>query len=645
LQKQSLLFWAIIMIMVIFLSGCSSPETGSPETDSMKEETEEINEVPVEQITDEPEKEEQPESAEDWAWKYATIPLNVIITSAASSGDTFVAVGYESTSVHSPIDALAIIFTAPDEYGPWTPLYIDSVWRLNSVTWSGEQFAAVGNDGMIYTSSDGYDWSAVNSGTTRNLYDIVWAGQQYVAVGEYGATITSPDGMNWDTKPVVIESDLNKLVHNGNFYLAVGNDGAVIKSSDGNIWEVQEIGIRNNFETLTWNGSYFMAVSGRAGYFDNEPVVVKSTDGANWEIQAFPYKKNDINGLAWHNGTYVLATDSSFTTEGIYTSQDGSAWTAVEVLEGYYTDVYWTGNNFVVAGRGVYKTSPDGVTWNAQHIAQYRVRQSIFGAAWSENKFIAVKDDGTIWTSDNMVQWEHFAPEGRNYDLYELYDVAWSGNLYVVVGNWGEIFTSEDGREWTPRISGSDMNILSVTWTGEQFVAVGSSKQYNDDMNILTSADGQSWIVRHSGTTASLNDLTSYNGNLIAVGNEGTVLISRDGVEWAPQDTPVNSMLQSIAAGPGGRLVATSHEIINSDSGVNWNLSNSPGSFYGTINSLVWDGTQFIAVGHRGIMFRSPDGIEWEQLPKVTRNDLYDLVLTGSGLIATGSNGIILWAE
>ncbi len=74
---------------------------------------------------------------------------------------------------------------------------------LRDVAWNGSLYVAVGNGGIILTSSDGVTWYPRNSGTTASLLAVVWDGAEWVVVGTLpdagssGITLTSPNGINW----------------------------------------------------------------------------------------------------------------------------------------------------------------------------------------------------------------------------------------------------------------------------------------------------------------------------------------------------------------------------------------------------------------------------------------------------------------
>ena len=103
-----------------------------------------------------------------------------------------------------------------------------------------------------------------------------------------------------------------------------------------------------------------------------------------------------------------------------------------------------------------------------------------------------------------------------------LYSVTWTGNQLVAVGE-EIILTSPDGINWTVRASMSPtfQCILNyVTWTGSQLVAL------DYEGAILTSPDGITWTTQQSGTRYPLTSVTWTGNKLVAVGALGTILTS-----------------------------------------------------------------------------------------------------------------------
>ncbi len=343
-----------------------------------------------------------------------------------------------------------------------------------------------------------------------------------MAVGELGATITSSDGHTWNTNPVAVEKYLNRIIYNGYLYVAVGDDGALISSDNGYDWFAQNTEVNNDLRGIVWTGTHFIVVSGRGGY-SSKSVILKSTDGFIWDISFFGFPEKNLTALAWANNKFIAVGNIGFSDSNAYISSDGVTWSVIDMIEGNYSNVYWDGKNFIASGEGVFNISADGVNWQPKALpGRYDLYLSLFRVSWSGRVYVTAMFSGYIGTSSNVTDWQKHDPGARQY----LLSSASSDLIHVVGGNWGDIYTSEDGSNWTLRITGTEMKILSIVWTGDRFVAVGKGSHINDDMNILTSADGISWIMRQSGTANALNDVIWTGSKLVAVGDNGTIIMS-----------------------------------------------------------------------------------------------------------------------
>ena len=61
-------------------------------------------------------------------------------------------------------------------------------------------FVAVGQSGIILTSSDGTTWTSRTSGTSNNLQGVTYGNSTYVTVGDGGTILTSADGTTWTSR-------------------------------------------------------------------------------------------------------------------------------------------------------------------------------------------------------------------------------------------------------------------------------------------------------------------------------------------------------------------------------------------------------------------------------------------------------------
>jgi hypothetical protein len=203
--------------------------------------------------------------------------------------------------------------------------------ELNSISWNGQQFVAVGDQvggsvsdtvdyGHVLFSSDGENWSATTQdvgqsnvvGTLPALAGVAWSGSQYVALGN--GLFTSTNGNVWDVNSV--PGNYTGVASSGKLFVATGLGGALLSSTDGQNWTQYSITSQDLYG-ITWSGTQFVAVG--AG------IILTSPDGVNWTSR------------------------TAGTSSHLY-------------------GVTWSGTQFVAVGEGVIVTSPDGTSWTPQAV-------------------------------------------------------------------------------------------------------------------------------------------------------------------------------------------------------------------------------------------------------------------------------------
>jgi hypothetical protein len=256
---------------------------------------------------------------------------------------------------------------------------------------------------------------------------------------------------------------------------------------------------------------------------------------------------------------------------------------------------------------------------------------------------VAVGEDGVIKTSLDGVTWK-----GEVSGTTEcLNDIVWANDMFVAVGE-GVILTSSDGAVW--RVN-SSVPLNSVAWTGSIYVAVGKFG------SICTSDDGSNWEINSIDSNETLNDVYFTGSRLIAVGDRGGVYTSIDGLEWSMDNVNSNVVLKSVSWNENRFVILTEKGAILTSSdcenwewvlkgtkGVNTFGNTSKGALYlGTgIEDLIWDGEKFVAVGLKGGIFTSQDGINWAQKSSNTDNNLKSIVKTGIQYVIVGQNCTVL---
>ncbi|MDF1596844.1 MAG: hypothetical protein P1T08_12270 [Acidimicrobiia bacterium] len=248
------------------------------------------------------------------------------------------------------------------------------------------------------------------------------------------------------------------------------------------------------------------------------------------------------------------------------------------------------------------------ITWTRMELAATSAEAALDTIAAAEDGFLAGGFDGrdaAIWRSDDGSAWERatITPAGEESGdssdgtFAEVVGFASLGERTVAVGFEGT------GAAGDMYFAGLD-RWNSSAWLDASPVAV-----------VWSSGDGAIWTrVPHDGAV---------------FGGDDVVLRM-----WA------------VAASPD-QFVAVGDAVWRSADGLTWERSPSPG---GTLFSIIFDGTQFVAAGldpsGREGMYRSIDGIEWVDMP-VEQGDgwwrpapLLDVANVGYAYLAVGQLGV-----
>jgi hypothetical protein len=228
-------------------------------------------------------------------------------------------------------------------------------------------------------------------------------------------------------------------------------------------------------------------------------------------------------------------------------------------------------------------------------------------------------------------------------------DVIWAGTQFLAVGNGGTIMTSPDGIDWTSQVSGTDVRLNGAVWDGSNFFVVG------DGATILFSNDGVNWTTKYAGADEIwLQAITvSMWQQLVAVGkvagpNSAYVLSSDDyGDTWQeaislPQTG--RSMTDVVWAGLNQDLfVATAMaswfpndgRVFTSADGRNWVEVVISIDSPSTLSIMLHEG-EFVAGGVLGLLYRSPDGVNWTVIDTETNTNFLGMAASATTFIADG---------
>lgn len=131
--------------------------------------------------------------------------------------------------------------------------------------------------GVIIYSSDGINWTLINTGSsTYTWHGICYGGGKYVICGDNGNIGYSSDAITWSY--VTVGSDSYKSVCYGNgLFVAVGNNGKISYSSDAISWSTVDTGVNIWTSVAYGNGMYVCCDYSRS-------ETAYSIDAINWKI-------------------------------------------------------------------------------------------------------------------------------------------------------------------------------------------------------------------------------------------------------------------------------------------------------------------------------------------------------------------------
>lgn len=270
---------------------------------------------------------------------------------------------------------------------------------------------------------------------------------------------------------------LRSIAFANNTYVTTGNAatlfiGAFSYTSDSGVtsWEAPTslpVTASTNLAAVIFDGARFMALGEDGSISKNS-----STDILVWEAATPISTPPTMNALTVGAGIYLAVGDSG----------------------------------------AIYTNGSDGATdsWTLQTSGS---TNNLYGAAFVNNRFIVVGDNGTLLTSDDGITWNTETSNTAN----TLRHVAYGASTFVAVGDAGTIVSSADATIWTAQTIPTPESFRSIVFgPDQQFIAVGTTGTLAYS---TTGADG-SWAVSNAGSI-ELNSIAPGQV-FIAVGAAGT---------------------------------------------------------------------------------------------------------------------------
>ncbi|WP_433244989.1 hypothetical protein ACQPYK_42625 [Streptosporangium sp. CA-135522] len=579
-----------------------------------------------------------------------------VLNAVASAGSMTVAVGSDTTS---PVPR-PLFLVSPDGGGTWRlgkvtgPVNHEAgPTTVGLVTGGDGRWVAAGNDPLgagrgLWTSADGYSWSAVDPGGLNafsagdKIADLARTSSGFVAVGTTvlpdgttGAVAwVSPDGWGWERVstgkaglPDGVRS-LRAVVAKGDTAVALGDPAqggstpVVLRSADGGrSWlrsGAAPAGVVPESGALAVAAGGFVLVPTQQRSDKGEVAVYCSPQGADWSrcgtIGGLAPDGSGVRRLASSPSGVAAIVESSFERYAVYTSRDGHDWSMTTDLG--------------------------------------QVPGSLRALAVSDNGTLVVGGDERAADVDNRLvlitapKGGQARPvplggiDGLTRAARETARVAAAGGGFVAVGaasGDAGIWTSTDGESWKPGgpaqiLGGPRRQALSdVARSKQGWLAVGSAMTDASSTGplLVTSDDGRNWRrVPVLGPLAPAAEHDFLAPHAVAAGPSGYVLAGEDRgpagtvpVLWFSPDLKRYTRAGKLPAGGGGVRL---HDVSVTSSG------------YVAVGG-VGD------AGHEaGVVWVSADGVTWTARKPVlpagaTSAGLRHVVLYGGRIVATGA--------
>lgn len=447
---------------------------------------------------------------------------------------------------------------------------------------------------IILTSFDKVNWTRVTTTHAQDLNWIVYLNglNMFFAVGQGGYTMRSIDGDNWVVGTRLGTTTLTSAFFNGStIAVTVSGSGVIYRSSDGINFLNSSTGT-TAVAQVTYSPTTGLWMATRAS--GSGAIATSSSDLVSWTARGIggtgvPAGTPNGTGIVWDGNKFIMTTSTA-----VFNSVDGLAFTIansrINTLGMIGVDL---NTGICVAGAngntGVVRTTDSGVTWSSdiseKNVITPFIRRgvnlaftasaSFYGRHWrsTQGGNILSSEDGREWTVSNVhtsvtgdindicgalnASTPYFTAVGLQGSAAQIlistdYGKNWNvasggansgvvfnscasnGTLTVAVGTSGRILTSTDGTTWTQRVvSGLSASLVSVTYAGGRFVAVGIN-------TAITSTDGITWTNASTSFTTggAVNpNVVTYDGTKFVVAGVGTATVniktSTDGVTWA----------------------------------------------------------------------------------------------------------------
>jgi hypothetical protein len=240
-------------------------------------------------------------------------------------------------------------------------------------------YVAVGYGGRRMTSRDGQTWENVTQWADKgaddwnNLIGLAYGKGKFVCVGgggwsrdtQAGHILVSTDGKDW-REVAKYPFRVSPILFAGDRFVAGGPTKQLLWSEDGEKWHEGET-VKLPPELPGWafwfrnaaagNGLYVFM--GNANKDQKTWWCLTSRDGQ--KIESLSLTAQGRRGLAFGAGKFIAVEP-----DGLFASADAKTWQPIPSLpQDEFKGILWTGKMFLLTGKAMVYSSPDGLAWKS----------------------------------------------------------------------------------------------------------------------------------------------------------------------------------------------------------------------------------------------------------------------------------------
>jgi hypothetical protein len=291
---------------------------------------------------------------------------------------------------------------------------------------------------MLQGWTDALDqWHTRPSGVGLNLHDVGFGANRFVAVGQHGIILTSSNGAAWSIAASNVAPSLSGVAYGSNVFVAVGATGSILTSADAVDWTAQSSGSSNDLYAVRWLNGRFLAVGANG-------TILSSSNGVGW-VAHDSGTTHSLEGVSFGDESFIAVGAGNSNPSSIPWSRDGITWSnqAVSFLRLY--DVAFGSGRFVaLSSRGQVYVSTNGHDWT--HVFQTVDSRYLFKITYVHGRFVAVGaasggGDRKVVSSENGFDWKLHSVGVLN--SAPLRSVTHGNSTFVAVGEKGHILQSD----------------------------------------------------------------------------------------------------------------------------------------------------------------------------------------------------------